>query len=439
MIKTISEVDPTGALLNAMTDQYRQYLHHRPDSMKCIVNKLTNSSDNGGASMLQELADAMDTQIDSDKEGEDDEMAFKAATAWEPDPIIDTEIVRRNEKRLNDVVSTLVGVYGSKDMFIEEYRKTLGEKLLSKTDYDCDHEIQTLELLKLRFDETALHNCEVMLKDMGDSKRINSTLVNNEGTSAAVERRSRRGEQLDQANLSATIISELFWPELPDTDIKLPPEIRQRLDVYADRYHQHKAPRKLVWRTGLGSVELAVTVGRTTRSFTVNPTYAMILYMFQALSRWTPDDLARELGLTPQVLRAKALFWVNNGVLVEARGRRGDMFYQRAEALDDRAGTAAPADLGLEDEGPSCMTPAPVQGHEELKAFETYIVDFLANGCNPGGCTLEQIHKHLRMFCIRPKYDKLQDQLAAYLATMMERNKVVHQGGLYKIKAGRST
>lgn len=58
------------------------------------------------------------------------------------------------------------------------------------------------------------------------------------------------------------------------------------------------------------------------------------------IHRWTPDDLARELGLTPQALRAKALFWVNNGVLVEARGRRGEMFYQRAEALDDRAGKA---------------------------------------------------------------------------------------------------
>lgn len=35
-------------------------------------------------------------------------------------------------------------------------------------------EIRNLELLKLRFDETMLHTCQVMLKDITDSKRINS-------------------------------------------------------------------------------------------------------------------------------------------------------------------------------------------------------------------------------------------------------------------------
>jgi anaphase-promoting complex subunit 2 len=37
----------------------------------------------------------------------------------------------------------------------------LSDKLLSKTDYNCDREIRTLELLKLRFGDANLHNCEV--------------------------------------------------------------------------------------------------------------------------------------------------------------------------------------------------------------------------------------------------------------------------------------
>ena len=37
----------------------------------------------------------------------------------------------------------------------------LSDKLLSKTDYNCDREIRSLELLKLRFGEANLHNCEV--------------------------------------------------------------------------------------------------------------------------------------------------------------------------------------------------------------------------------------------------------------------------------------
>ena len=34
----------------------------------------------------------------------------------------------------------------------------------------------TLELLKQRFGEASLHFCEVMLKDVGDSKRIHSAV-----------------------------------------------------------------------------------------------------------------------------------------------------------------------------------------------------------------------------------------------------------------------
>ena len=36
----------------------------------------------------------------------------------------------------------------------------LAERLLAKGDYDCDKEIRTLELLKIRFGENNLLNCE---------------------------------------------------------------------------------------------------------------------------------------------------------------------------------------------------------------------------------------------------------------------------------------
>jgi anaphase-promoting complex subunit 2 len=37
----------------------------------------------------------------------------------------------------------------------------LADRLLAKLDYDINHEIRTLELLKLRFGESNLQNCEV--------------------------------------------------------------------------------------------------------------------------------------------------------------------------------------------------------------------------------------------------------------------------------------
>lgn len=43
----------------------------------------------------------------------------------------------------------IVGIIGSKDQLVNEYRVMLAEKLLNKTDYDIDAEIRTLELLKV--------------------------------------------------------------------------------------------------------------------------------------------------------------------------------------------------------------------------------------------------------------------------------------------------
>ena len=156
----------------------------------------------------------------------------------------------------------------------------LAEKLLSKGGYDCDREIRTLELLKLRFGEVNLLNCEarlspharatssdrfriapcvsacslmaetfqvqdfcwqlskhwttltmvedfltedlggwaskrccavqIMLKDMADSKRIDSNIHNIAPQAMSPLRRARRAVRVD--DLSATIISSLFWP-----------------------------------------------------------------------------------------------------------------------------------------------------------------------------------------------------------------------------------
>ena len=43
-------------------------------------------------------------------------------------------------------------------------RSMLAKRLLIKGDYNCDRELRTLELLKVRFGESNLHNAEVMLK-----------------------------------------------------------------------------------------------------------------------------------------------------------------------------------------------------------------------------------------------------------------------------------
>ena len=55
-----------------------------------------------------------------------------------------------SSQRSADIISTLVNIYGSKDMFVREYETLLADRLLSHCSYDIQKEIRYLELLKLR-------------------------------------------------------------------------------------------------------------------------------------------------------------------------------------------------------------------------------------------------------------------------------------------------
>lgn len=64
-------------------------------------------------------------------------------------------------RRTSDIISMLVNVYGSKELFVNEYRTLLADRLLTQYSCDTEKEIRYLELLKLRFGDSQLHYCEV--------------------------------------------------------------------------------------------------------------------------------------------------------------------------------------------------------------------------------------------------------------------------------------
>lgn len=61
-----------------------------------------------------------------------------------------------------------------------------------------------MELLKLRFGEAPMHFCEVMLKDMADSRRINANIRE--------EDEKRPVEEQPPFGVYAVILSSEFWP-----------------------------------------------------------------------------------------------------------------------------------------------------------------------------------------------------------------------------------
>lgn len=53
-----------------------------------------------------------------------------------------------------------------------EYRLMLADKLVNNLAYDTAREIQNLELLKLRFGESSMHHCDIMVRP-GRLKMVN--------------------------------------------------------------------------------------------------------------------------------------------------------------------------------------------------------------------------------------------------------------------------
>ena len=76
-----------------------------------------------------------------------------------------------------DVLNSLVNIYGSLDLFIKEFQLLLADRLLQVKSYDAENAIMSLEMLKIRFGEQNLQACDVMIKDIATSKRIDDVIT----------------------------------------------------------------------------------------------------------------------------------------------------------------------------------------------------------------------------------------------------------------------
>ncbi|CAI2200191.1 3802_t:CDS:2, partial [Funneliformis geosporum] len=65
-------------------------------------------------------------------------------------------------------------------LITKEIQNQMASYLLTKTDYDTEKELIKLELFKLRFGEAKMSAIEVMIKDIADSKRIESFIRSND-------------------------------------------------------------------------------------------------------------------------------------------------------------------------------------------------------------------------------------------------------------------
>jgi len=139
------------------------YIRDREDTIKCVIQIIVDDNNND---LLEDIS-RQDMSSFNDMNPDD----FNNDN-WMPEML---EIDPANEavkKKNIDIISTLLNIYDSKDIFIKEFQELLANRLLALKSYDAKRELKNVELLKLRFGESSLQLCEVMVKDISSSRRI---------------------------------------------------------------------------------------------------------------------------------------------------------------------------------------------------------------------------------------------------------------------------
>ncbi|KAG5876105.1 hypothetical protein JTB14_013685 [Gonioctena quinquepunctata] len=408
-IRSLRVLDPTGLLLETVTQPVHQYLRSREDTVRCVVSSLTEEGPND---LAEELVRGEAVQVDENTPLDEDTENWET---WVPDPIDAAPSKSCIFRRTSDIISMLVNVYGSKELFVNEYRTLLADRLLTQYLCDTEKEIRYLELLKLRFGDSQLHYCEVMLKDIADSKRINQHIKQDpEYTETDIP-------------ITAMIVSAQFWPPFKEEKLELHHKLQTQIASYVTAFETLKGSRTLCWKNHLGFVDLEIELADRTLNLSVSPIHATIIMYFQDKSSWELEELSKVMQCPPTILRRKISFWQSHGILVETTQ---DLFCIQ-EDLESKD-TNIQEDLFVEDyESESAMASSHDQREEELQTFWSYIVGMLMN---LDTLPLERIHQMLKMFAFQgPTIECNIQELKVFLDRKVREHHLIYSNGYYKL------
>lgn len=333
----------------------------------------------------------------------------------------------------------------------------------SRTGYQTDKEQAHLELLKRRFGDSSLTQCETMLQDVKDSKRITLNVHQlhkqqfnppaRMGTSVLSSPLASLGGLLHQlrtppragagpardrpgmdlvTKVQALIVSRYFWPtSLSQEDFPgfaLPDALEDALKQYAAHYASSRATRKLTWRKSLGMVDMTVHLGDREVRAVVSPVHAAVLAQFEAAPTLTLREVAERVQLPAELVSKRLGLWVSKGVLRETSV--GVYAVQETVAAAD---PAAPADEEVdEDLGAGAVGSA--SGGSDAK--ETEAIEAFINGMltNYQALPAARIHNFLQMFMTDPPYTRSEAQLHDLLTKLCNDGKLEYTGTNYALR-----
>ncbi|KAI0822342.1 ubiquitin-protein ligase [Trametes gibbosa] len=397
IIRCLRIIDPPGVLLYKVADPIRKYLRERPDTIRCIVASLVGDGESGDSLVDENEPIQPLQQMQADDFTDPN---------WEPEPIDAGPNFRTNKP--SDVISTLVSIYDSKDLFVKELQVLLTQRLLAVKDGNYERERRNIEILKVRFGEAALQVCEVMLRDMTDSRRIDQHV------------------QAQKAGpLHPTIISRHFWPPLQTNSFTMPGQFREIQESYANEFHLFKPDKRLHWLSHLGTINLDIELQDRTVSAEVPPLEASLVEFFSQKDTWMVDDLVAELKSVEKIAIVKALTtWLDLGVLKEDDHERYKLL-EVAEAVPSGSRPIARPAAVIEEDTPGMA--AQKQQAEQMKVFWKFIEGMLTN---LGALPLARIQTMLKF---APGYDQTIEQLGEFMEAARREGLVIVKDGMWKL------
>ncbi|KAH8403692.1 hypothetical protein KR215_001414 [Drosophila sulfurigaster] len=413
-IKAIRHLDNTGVILEIVTAPIKDYLRKRNDTVRRVVTGLTEE---GPSDLSEELAKG-----ELIKDGKDAGLnEFSNWENWEPDPFgIDPDVLQMNNSKIirsADIISMVVDIYGSKELFMVEYRNLMADRLLSQLDFNSEKEIRNLELLKIRFGESLLHSCESMWLFVW---LINIMVIINVFFNIFY-----LGTLFD---ITSLIISAQFWPSFNKESLQLPEELENEFKKFTKAYESYKGNRTLNWRTVTGRVNIVIEIGERVMEMTVPPTQAVIIYHFQHKSVWTLDELSSLIKVPPSALRRRISFWQNHGLITETEPGVFSLLEEESEKIEFEEMNITDAD---EEDLESAMASASDQREEELQVFWSYIVGMLTN---LDSMPIDRIHQMLKLFASNGGgVEFTQDELKHFLQRKVREHKLLFSGGVYQL------
>jgi anaphase-promoting complex subunit 2 len=335
IIRAFRRLDPKGVLLDRIARVIRRNLRERDDTAKVIVSGLlSDTTDENGDPLppdpekLTELALELNRH-DEESSSNDADLDWDNME-WMPDPI-DAALDYMKSKN-TDVIGSLISLFDSKDVFVKELQTALADRLLKKK-ADYDQEVSVLEHLKLRFGSSSLQACEVMLRDVLDSRKVDNVIRQDQGMGERPVSPSRSPTkntttEAEEPQFHSKILSRLFWPTLQDQPFNIPDSILAAQSRYEAGFESLKQSRKLTWLNALGHVEVELDLTDRIFKDEVLPWQAAVIYAFQSESEDTTtdsepvtrtvQDLATHLSMSPTLVRSACIFWLSKSILAQS-------------------------------------------------------------------------------------------------------------------------